>query len=129
MTEAPRDMFGKVMSISDDLMWRYYELLTDLTPAEIAAMKEAAARGARNPRDIKAELGRRIIADFHSEAEAQESSDQFDRMFREHQAPEDIPEIDLPAGATRLVKLLAAQNLAPSVAEAQRLVTQGSGRT
>lgn len=128
ITEPPREMFGKVMSISDDLMWRYYELLTDLTPAEIAEMKDAAARGERNPRDIKAELGRRIIADFHSEAEAREASDEFDRMFREHQAPEDMPEVELPAGATRLVKLLASHNLAASVAEAQRLVTQGSVR-
>ena len=128
ITEAPREMFGKVMSISDDLMWRYYELLTDLSPAEIAAMKEAAARGERNPRDIKAELARRLIADFHSEAEAQAASDEFDRMFREHQAPADIPEIELPAGAIRLVKLLASHNLAASVAEAQRQVTQGSVR-
>src|SRR5205085_9101661 len=81
ITEAPRDMFGKVMSVSDDLMWRYYELLTDLAPAEIAAMKEAAASGARNPRDVKAELGRRIVTDFHSEAEARAASDEFDHMF------------------------------------------------
>ena len=128
ITEAPRQMFGKVMSISDDLMWRYYELLTDLSPAEIAAMKEAAARGERNPRDIKAELARRLIADFHSEAEAQAASDEFDRMFREHQAPEDIPEIELPAGAIRLVKLLASHNLAASVSDAQRQVQQGSVR-
>jgi tyrosyl-tRNA synthetase len=128
ITEAPREMFGKVMSISDDLMWRYYELLTDLSPAEMAAMKGAATRGERNPRDIKAELARRIIADFHSEAEAQAASDEFDRMFREHQAPADIPEIELPAGAIRLVKLLASHNLAASVSDAQRQVQQGSVR-
>ena len=128
ITEPPRDMFGKVMSVSDDLMWRYYELLTDLTPAEITALKEAAARGERNPRDIKAELGRRIVADFHSDAEAQAASDEFDRMFREHQAPEEIPEVEIPAGAVRLVKLLASHNLAASVSDAQRQVQQGSVR-
>jgi tyrosyl-tRNA synthetase len=128
ITEAPRDMFGKVMSVSDEMMWRYYELLTDLPPAEITALKEATARGERHPRDIKAELGRRLVADFHSEAEAQAASDEFDRMFRDHQAPEDIAEVVLPAGAIRLVKLLAAHNLAASVAEGQRLVTQGSVR-
>ena len=128
ITEAPREMFGKIMSVSDDLMWRYYELLTDLPPAEITAMKDATARGERHPRDIKAELGRRIVADFHSAAEAQAASDEFDRMFREHQAPEEIPEIELPAGAIRLVKLLASHHLAASVAEAQRQVTQGSVR-
>ncbi|HKP13603.1 MAG TPA: tyrosine--tRNA ligase [Blastocatellia bacterium] len=128
ITEPPRDMFGKVMSVSDDLMWRYHELLTDLTPAEIAALKETAERGERNPRDIKAELGRRIVADFYSEAEAQAASDEFDRMFREHQAPEEIPEVEMPAGAIRLVKLLALNNLAASVSDAQRQVQQGSVR-
>jgi tyrosyl-tRNA synthetase len=128
ITEPPRDMFGKVMSVSDDLMWRYYELLTDLAPAEIDALKETAARGGRNPRDIKAELGRRIVADFYSEAEAQAASDEFDRMFREHQAPEEIPEVALQAGAIRLVKLLASHNLAASVSDAQRQVQQGSVR-
>jgi tyrosyl-tRNA synthetase len=128
ITEPPRDMFGKVMSVSDDLMWRYYELLTDLTPAEIAQLKESAARGERNPRDMKAELGRHIIADFYSEDEARAASDEFDRMFREHQAPEEIPEIEMPVGATRLVKLLASHNLAASVSDAQRQVQQGSVR-
>ena len=79
------------MSISDDLMWRYYELLTDLSPAEVEQLKQAAASGERHPRDLKADLGRRIAADFHSPAEAQEASDEFDRMFREHQTPEDVP--------------------------------------
>jgi tyrosyl-tRNA synthetase len=128
ITEPPRDMFGKVMSVSDDLMWRYYELLTDLTPAEIAALKEAAARGERNPRDIKAELGRHIVADFYSQGEAQAASDEFDRMFREHQAPEEIPEVEMAAGAVRLVKVLASHNLAASVSDAQRQVQQGSVR-
>ena len=109
-------------------MWRYHELLTDLTPAEIAALKETAERGERNPRDIKAELGRRIVADFYSEAEAQAASDEFDRMFREHQAPEEIPEVELPEGAIRLVKLMASNNLAASVSDAQRQVQQGSVR-
>ena len=128
ITEAPREMFGKVMSVSDEMMWRYYELLTDLSPTEIAALRASAASGARHPRDMKAELGRRIVADFHSEEEARAASDEFDRMFRERQAPEDIPEVELPAGAIRLVKLMAANGLAASVAEAQRLVTQGSVR-
>jgi tyrosyl-tRNA synthetase len=128
ITETPREMFGKIMSINDDLMWRYHELLTDLSPYEIGELRVAASRGEKNPRDIKAELARRIIADFHSEAEAQEASDEFDRMFREHQVPADILTIELPAEPVRLVKLLAAQGLAPSVSEAQRLISQGSVR-
>jgi len=128
ITEPPREIFGKIMSISDDLMWRYYELLTDLSPVEIRALRESAARGERNPRDIKAELGRRIIADFHSAAAAEDASNEFDRMFREHQAPTDIPRVERAAEATKLVKLLAAEGLASSVAEAQRLIAQGSVR-
>jgi tyrosyl-tRNA synthetase len=128
ITESPREMFGKVMSVSDDLMWRYYELLTDLTPDEVAALKAATERGERHPRDVKAELGRHIVADFHSEAAAQEASDEFDRMFREKQTPTDISVIERDAQTIRLVKLLANEGLAPSVAEAQRLIAQGSVR-
>jgi tyrosyl-tRNA synthetase len=126
--EAPRDIFGKVMSISDDLMWRYYELLTDLSPAEIEHLKQTAASGERHPRDLKAELGRRIVADFHSQTEAQEASDEFDRMFREHQTPADIPTVKRAIGAVKLVKLLASEGLAASVSEAQRLMGQDSVR-
>ncbi len=128
ITESPREMFGKLMSISDELMWRYYELLTDLSLSEIAALTEAVARGAKHPRDLKAELARRIVADFHSQAEAEEANNEFDRMFREHQAPSDILTIEKAAGGIRLVKLLAAEGLVPSVSEAQRLVAQGGVR-
>jgi tyrosyl-tRNA synthetase len=128
ITEPPRDIFGKVMSISDELMWRYYELLTDLSVSEINAVKEAVARGERHPRDSKADLARRIVADFHSQAEAVAANHEFDQMFREHQAPSDIPSVERPAGAIRLVKLVAAEGLASSVAEAQRLVAQGGVR-
>ncbi|HYP28519.1 MAG TPA: tyrosine--tRNA ligase [Blastocatellia bacterium] len=128
ITESPREIFGKVMSISDGMMWRYYELLTDLTPPQLSALKEATARGERHPRDVKAELGRRIVADFHSPAEAEEASDEFDRMFRERQAPSETPSVERPAGPVRLAKLIAAEALAPSVTEAQRLISQGSVR-
>jgi tyrosyl-tRNA synthetase len=125
ITEPPREMFGKIMSISDDLMWRYYDLLTDLTPAELDRLREAVARGEQHPREVKAELARRIIADFHSDELAREASDEFDRMFRERQAPTDIPVAELEAGPIRLAKLLATQGLAPSISEAQRLISQG----
>jgi len=128
ITEPPRDIFGKVMSISDELMWRYYELLTDVPPGEIAELKSAAERGERHPRDLKVELARRIVADFHSPGAAEEASSEFDRLFRERETPADIPTIEKPAGATKLVKLLASEGLAPSVAEAQRLIAQGGVR-
>ncbi|MFY9609695.1 MAG: tyrosine--tRNA ligase [Blastocatellia bacterium] len=122
ITESPRDIFGKVMSISDDLMWRYYELLTDLAPAEIEQIKQAAAHGERHPRDLKAELGRRIVADFHSQAEADEASDEFDRMFKEHQTPENVPVVKLPLGDTRLTTVLFENHLAESISDAQRKI-------
>jgi tyrosyl-tRNA synthetase len=124
ITEAPREMFGKVMSISDELMWRYYELLTDLPASDIGDLRHSD----RNPRDLKADLGRRIIADFHGAAQAQEASDEFDRMFRERQLPSDITVIERGSGPVKLVKLMSQEALAPSVAEAQRLITQGSVR-
>ena len=128
ITERPRDMFGKIMSISDDLMWRYYELATDVSLAEIADFKAATQSGARHPRDLKVDLARRIVSDFHSQNDAEQANQEFDRMFREHQAPADVPIVERPAGAVRLVKLLALEGLAPSVSEAQRLVAQGGVR-
>lgn len=122
ITEAPRDIFGKVMSISDDLMWRYYELLTDLTPVEIEQMKHGVANGQRHPRDLKAELGRRIVRDFHSEAEAQEASDEFDRVHRQRQTPENVPVIKRPLGDTRLATIMAENHLADSISDAQRKI-------
>ncbi|MEK6287851.1 MAG: tyrosine--tRNA ligase [Acidobacteriota bacterium] len=128
ITESPRDIFGKVMSISDELMWRYYELLTDESLTDITVLRAAVERGERHPRDLKAELARRIVADFHSQAEADEASREFDQLFRDRQTPTDIPTIEKPAAAIKLVKLLASEGLAPSVAEAQRLIAQGGVR-
>src|SRR5437762_3937377 len=78
ITESPRDIFGKVMSINDELMWRYFELLTDLTPDEVAKLREAVNSGKQHPRALKADLARRIVADFHTQPEADEASNQFD---------------------------------------------------
>src|SRR5262249_30714078 len=124
ITESPREMFGKVMSISDELMWRYYELLTDLEAREVSEMKESG----ENPRDLKADLGRRIVTDFHSAAAAWEASEEFYRMFRERQLPSDIAQIQRAPGPVRLARLIAQEGLAGSVSEAQRLITQGSVR-
>ena len=123
--EPPQEIFGKVMSISDDLMWRYYELCTDLTPAAITTLREHANEGRRNPRDVKAELARYIVADFYSEAEARKAEDEFNAMFRNKQAPEDIEERALASGTWKLPKLLVELQLAPSMGEARRLIEQG----
>jgi len=119
--EPPQEIFGKVMSISDELMWRYYELCTDLTPPAIAALRADT----RNPRDIKVDLAKRIVADFYSEAEARKAEDEFNAMFRNRQAPEDVEERSVTSGAWKLSKLLVELQLAPSMAEARRLIEQG----
>jgi tyrosyl-tRNA synthetase len=124
ITESPREMFGKIMSISDQLMWRYYGLLTDLSSHDIEEIKTSD----RNPRDAKADVARLIVKDFHSEQAAREAGEEFDRMFRERQLPSEIPTVQRPAVSVKLAKLLADEDLAPSVSEARRLIEQGSVR-
>jgi tyrosyl-tRNA synthetase len=128
INESSKEMFGKIMSISDELMWRYYELLTDLTTQEIANLRAACDCDERNPRDVKAELAKRIITDFHSVSEAIAAEDEFNRMFREKQIPDVIEETSLSSGTWKLVNLLVETNLASSKAEARRLIEQGGVR-
>jgi tyrosyl-tRNA synthetase len=126
--EPPAEMFGKVMSISDDLMWRYYELLTDLSVTEITAMRETAEQGERNPRDLKGALAKQIIADFHSPDDATRAEDEFTRRFRNKETPEDVEERVLPSNYPQgwsLPHLLVTVGLANSNAEARRLIQQG----
>jgi tyrosyl-tRNA synthetase len=126
--EPAPEMFGKIMSISDDLMWRYYELLTDLTVEEIERLRAAAHNGERNPRDLKVELARRIITDFHSSAAAEQAADEFNRIFVNKEAPEEIEAREVNSGVLPLAKLIARLGLAASVAEARRLIEQGGVR-
>jgi len=125
INEPPSEIFGKVMSISDELMWRYYELLTDLTTEQIAALKNGAEKGERNPRDIKAELAKLIISDFHSPEDAQNAEEEFNRIFRRNEVPAEIEEVALQSGVWKLPRLLVDLKLAPSMAEARRLIEQG----
>ena len=127
INESPLEMFGKVMSISDELMWRYYELCTDLRREEIDQLRAMAESGARNPRDIKAELARRIITDFHSAEEARAAEEEFNRIFQQKRAPSEIEEYLLQSERDKwkLPDLLVATSLASSKAEARRLIEQG----
>jgi tyrosyl-tRNA synthetase len=125
INEPPAEMFGKIMSISDDLMWRYYELCTDLSMGEIDTLRRLASAGESNPRDIKAKLARNIIADFHSTAAADRAEEEFNRIFRARQAPEDIQERTISSGRRNLDQLLLEVGLATSRAEARRLIEQG----
>ncbi len=118
ITDAPDEMFGKVMSISDDLMWKYYVLLTDLTPAEITSLKV-------NPRDAKVDLAKSIIKDFHSTGAAQAAEEDFNRRFVKKEVPDEIDERQLTAGSYKLVDLLTETGMAASKGEAKRLIEQG----
>ncbi len=126
--EAPSEMFGKIMSISDELMWRYYELCTSASTAEINAMRASAENGERNPRDLKVELAKHIITDFHSREDATSAEDEFRRVFQNKQAPDEIEERIVTAGAWKLPRLLVELSLAPSMSEARRLIEQGGVR-
>jgi tyrosyl-tRNA synthetase len=126
IAEPADQIYGKVMSISDDLMWRYYELLTDFTLDEIKVLETDVSVGNRHPRDVKSALAKLIVADFHSNVEAEKAESEFIRRFREHQAPSEVQEIELTVGDhMKLIDLIVTAELAPSKAEARRLVGQG----
>jgi len=117
-----------VMSISDDLMWRYYELLTDLTVPDIERLKTRASSGEVNPRDLKVELAKRIVTDFHSKSDADAAEQEFVRRFRNKEIPDEIEERTLPSQHPKgwdLSHLLVSVDLAESKAEARRLIQQG----
>ena len=125
ITEAPNEMFGKLMSISDELMWRYYELLSFRPLEEIARLKRECADG-RNPREAKAMLGHEIVARFHSPAAAAHALAEFDARFRGGALPENMPEVTLQtAGAGLPIAQLAKRaGIVESTSEALRLIAQ-----
>ena len=126
VNDTPTDTFGKTMSVSDDLMWRYFSLVLCLPDEEIAAMKAAVASGARHPRDVKDELGRRVVEKFHGAAAGAEASAEFARVFSQNQLPTDIPEVVVPAEKIGILTLMVKAGLAPSTSEARRLVQAGA---
>jgi tyrosyl-tRNA synthetase len=126
ITEAPNEIFGKMMSIPDDLMWSYYELVTDRRPGEIEALKKEVAAGALHPMDAKMRLAQEVIAGFHGDDAARKAADNFQRIFRDRQAPEEAPTKKVPLGpAKKLTALLVELELVSSKSEAMRLIEQG----
>ncbi|HHK60654.1 MAG TPA: tyrosine--tRNA ligase, partial [Desulfobacterales bacterium] len=113
ITEPPDEIYGKTLSISDELMFRYYELLSDLSSEEIARLREDMAAGRLHPKKIKQRLARELVARFHGEEAAVQAEANFERVFRDHQLPDDIPEkrISVEGQAIWLPKLLAAAGL------------------
>ena len=139
ITEAPGEIFGKMMSIPDDLMWSYYELVTDRTPQQIAALKQEVSGGKLHPMDAKMRLAEEVISGFHGEDAARKAAENFQRVFRDRQAPTEVPVIRLTREKTHLVhshgiigtlspkwcQLLKYVDQSESVAEAARLIEQG----
>jgi tyrosyl-tRNA synthetase len=126
--DPPREIYGKLMSISDDLMWRYYELCTDVSTDGIDQLKRMVQEGGLHPKKAKEGLALRIVSDFHGEAAARESREEFERVFRDRGTPDDIPEHRFAAeqGKVFLPKLLLAAGLSSSRTEANRMLSQGA---
>ncbi|MGZ4812134.1 MAG: tyrosine--tRNA ligase [Terriglobales bacterium] len=150
ITEAPLEMYGKVMSISDALMWRYYELLTDVSAEEIDRMKADAAAGRAHPMQLKKDLARHIVSDFHSDQAAQQAGEDWARQFQRDEVPQDLETVTVPYSAVeyrigedadlagtemdrtqfgvKLDRLLVQSGLAPSGADATRKIKEGAVR-
>lgn len=149
ITEPPAEIFGKLMSIPDELMWTYYDLVTDLTPSEIAVLKKEVASGTAHPMDVKMRLAQEVIAGFHGEEAARKAAENFQRVFRNRQTPEEMMEIrlrrvpgglfaswqidpniveqatiNLPSGLIKWSKLLADLRQVSSTSEAERIMKQ-----
>lgn len=127
ITDSPSDMFGKIMSISDDLMWRYYDLLSFKAIEEIVQYKEQVAAGT-NPRDIKIALAKEIIARFHDEAAADAAHHEFVQRFQKNAIPDEMPEFTFEASeeGMAVANLLKEAGLVASTSEAMRMVKQGA---
>jgi tyrosyl-tRNA synthetase len=142
ITEPPQEIFGKVMSISDELMWRYYELVTDVSMGDIERMEREVASGQAHPMKLKQELGKRIVADFYSSPAAEQAAQDWSRMFQKDEVPEGLPlvsvhvdEVVAPNASARdgnvqvkLDKLLARTGLATSVTDGLRKLKQNAVR-
>lgn len=129
ITDSPTEMFGKLMSISDELMWRYFELLSRRDWSEITAWQVAVGDGA-NPRDIKFELGLELVTRFHSAIQAQQARDEFIARFQRGSLPDEMPEIQLSdvGDGMAIANVLKAAGLVKSTSEALRMIEQGAVR-
>ena len=126
INEPPREIFGKLMSVSDELMWRYYDLLSFRASEEVAEFKREIASG-RNPRDVKVLLAQEIVARFHGAAASVDALSDFEARFRQGAIPDDIPEVALDSvnGALSVAQVLKQSGLSSSTSEALRMIGQG----
>lgn len=126
--ESPKEMFGKLMSVSDELMWKYFLYILCRQPAEIESVQARVASGELHPRAVKDELGRCVVDRFHGAGEGQKASEEFARIFAKKELPQDLPELKLPAEEIGLIRLVVEAGFAPSNGEARRLIQQGGVR-
>lgn len=128
INEPPREMFGKTMSISDNMIYKYFELATDVPDQEMGKIQNQLNDPKTNPRDIKARLGFEIVKIYHGESAAKRADEEFNRIFREKSIPTDIPEFHYKKeeGKLWIIRLLTSNNLAATNGEARRLVNQGA---
>ncbi len=128
--DAPDDMFGKLMSISDELMWRYYELLSLRPMDEVRAARRDAEAGERNPRDIKFELGRELVDRFHGPGKGEQAQAAFVARFQKHTLPDELPEVTVPVPADGLLlpNVLKSAGLVASTSEGRSMIRQGAVR-
>jgi len=126
ITDAPGEIFGKVMSISDALMWDYYQLLSSKSLEEIAAMKKEVSTEKIHPKDAKVALAKEIVARFHTETDAENAAFEFDKVFAQKGKPTDIPESIMKAvGEKSIIDIMVSEEMAASKSEARRLIQQG----
>lgn len=131
ITESPREMFGKTMSIADELMIRYFELVTQVTLEEISVIEKGLKDGSLHPRDVKMRLGREIVTIYHGAEAAQRAEEEFKNIFQKKELPDEVPECRLDSGELAdgriwLPKLLALAGLASGTSEGKRLIQQGA---
>jgi tyrosyl-tRNA synthetase len=126
ITESADDIYGKVLSISDELMFRYYELLSDLSAAEIEILAQDMQEGRMHPKEVKKKLARELTARFYGEEDSARAEESFEQVFKHHGLPEDIPVLELKAadGERWLPKLLVEAGLTGSTSEARRMIKQ-----
>jgi tyrosyl-tRNA synthetase len=129
IAEPAREIFGKTMSVSDDLMWRYYELLSFRSSAEIAGLRREVGQG-RNPRDVKVALAMELVARFHDHRSAEEARAEFEARFQRGALPDDMPEVSVPVGVAGLsvFQVIKQAGLTGSTSEALRMIEQGAVR-
>ena len=128
ITESADNIYGKVLSVSDELMFRYYDLLSDLTSEEIGRLKADMAAGTIHPKDVKKKLARELTSRFYDEIIAQKAEDNFEQVFKKHDLPDDIPTLtmNVAGGEIWLPRLLADAGLVKGTGEARRMIKQNA---